>query len=171
MVPAIIHPILKRGKSPLFPPSYSLMSCVCKVFSSILNNRLVLYAETNDIFAEEQNGFRKLRPCVDHIFDLTIILRNRKQQGLSTFSASIDFSKAFDSVSHAALWHKLLAYGIHGNMRNTIKCFYSNLQSCVRVNGRLTDWFSQSVGVRQGDNLPRPSLLCSSMTWLLKSTT
>ena len=153
---AIIHPILKRGKSPLFSLSYrgiSLMSCVCKVFSSILNNRLVLYAETNDIFAEEQNGFRKLRSCVDHISVLTTILRNRKQQGLSTFSAFIDFSKAFDSVSHAALWHKLLAYGIHGNMLNTIKCLHSNLQSCVRMNGRLTDWFSQSAGVRQGDNL------------------
>ena len=38
-------------------------------------------------------------------------------------------------------------------MLNTIKCLYSNLQSWVRVNRRLTDWFSQSAGVRQGDNL------------------
>ena len=101
--------------------------------------------------------FLRHLPCwmKRHIVVLTTILRNRKQQGLSTFSAFIDFSKAFDSVSHTALWHKLLAYGIHGNMLNTIKCLYSNLQSCVRVNGRLTftDWFSQSAGVRQGENL------------------
>ena len=118
---AIIHPILKRGKSPMFSLSYmgiSLMSCVCKVFSSILNNRLVLYAEANDVFAEEENGFRKTRSCVNHIFVLTTILRNRKQQGLSTFSAFLDFPKAFDSGSHKAPWHKLLAYWIYGNMLN-----------------------------------------------------
>ena len=30
---------------------------------------------------------------------------------------------------------------------------YANLQNCVRVGRRLTDWFSQSAGVRQGDAL------------------
>ena len=38
-------------------------------------------------------------------------------------------------------------------MLNTIKALYRNLESCVRVNGRLTDWFSQVSGVRQGDTL------------------
>ena len=153
---AIIHPVLKRGKSPLFPLNYrgiSLMSTVCKVFSSILNNRLVLYAETNSIFVEEQNGFRKLRSCLDHLFVLNTVLRNRKQQGVDTFCCFVDFAKAFDSVNYGALWHKLLAYGVHGHMLKTIQSLYANLQSCVRVNGRLTDWFSQTAGVRQGDTL------------------
>ena len=30
---------------------------------------------------------------------------------------------------------------------------YSNLASCVCVNGRLKDWFQQTAGVRQGDTL------------------
>ena len=133
---AIIHPILKKGKSPLFPLSHrgiSLMSCVCKVFSAILNTRLVLFAEVSDIFADEQNGFRRLRSCVDYLFVLTTILRNRKQKGLPTFCCFVDFEKAFDSVSYPALWHKLLAYGVHGHMLNTVKSLYSNLESCVRV--------------------------------------
>ena len=29
----------------------------------IINSRLVLYMEINDIFADEQNGFRKLPPA------------------------------------------------------------------------------------------------------------
>ena len=153
---AIIHPILKAGKSPLLPLNYrgiSLMSTVCKVFSAILNNRIVLYAEINGIYVDEQNGFRRLRSCLDHLYVLNTILRNRKQQGLHTYCCFVDFAKAFDSVNHTMLWHKLLAYGVHGSMINTIKSLYSNLQSCVRVNGQLTDWFSQSTGVRQGDTL------------------
>ena len=152
----IIHPVLKRGKSPLFPLNYrgiSLMSTICKVFSAILNNRLTLFAEVHDIYADEQNGFRKLRSCLDHLFVLNTILRNRKQQRLDTYCCFVDFAKAFDSVNYDALWHKLLAYGVHGNMLRTIKSLYANLQNCVRVNGRLTDWFSQTAGVRQGDTL------------------
>ena len=41
----IIHPILKRGKNPLFPTNHrgiSLMTTVCKTFSYIINNRIVL---------------------------------------------------------------------------------------------------------------------------------
>ena len=153
---AIIHPILKKGKNPLFPTDHrgiSLMSTISKVFSSIINKRLILYLEVNDIFADEQNGFRRLRSCLDHLFVLTTIIRNRKQQGLSTFCCFIDFAKAFDSVYYPSLWHKLLAYKVHGNVLNIIKTLYANLQSCVRVNGRLTDWFSQTAGVRQGDTL------------------
>ena len=153
---ALIHPILKKGKSPLFPLNHrgiSLMSTICKAFSSILNNRITLYVEIEGILADEQNGFRKLRSCLDHLFALTTIIRNRNRHGLSTYCCFVDFEKAFDSVNHDAFWHKLLAYGIHGKNFNIIKSLYANLQSCVRVGGRLTDWFDISAGVRQGDTL------------------
>ena len=153
---SIIHPIPKKGKSPLYPLNHrgiSLLSTVCKVFSAILNNRITLYAEMTGIFADEQNGFRRLRSCLDHLFVLTTVIRNRKLQGLSTYCAFIDFAKAFDSVWHPALWHKLLACGIHGNILRTIQALHANLLGSVRVNGALTDWFSIKAGVRQGDTL------------------
>ena len=43
--------------------------------------------------------------------------------------------------------------GIRGNIFNLIISRYENLEACVRVNGQLTDWFSVTSGVRQGDNL------------------
>ena len=43
--------------------------------------------------------------------------------------------------------------GIRGNILNLIKSMYENLEACVRVNTKLTDWFSVKSGVRQGDNL------------------
>ena len=153
---AVIHPILKKGKDPLFPLSHrgiSLMSTVAKVFSSILNNRISGYMEMHSIYAEEQNGFRRLRSCLDHLFTLTTVIRNRKLQKQATFCAFVDFEKAFDSVEHSFLWYKMVACGIHGKMLNIIRTMYKNLMNCVRVCGRLTDWFAQSAGVRQGDTL------------------
>ena len=78
---SIICPILKPGKDSRDPYSYrsiSLMSTVAKLFNSVLNNRLVKCLNQKDILYDEQNGFRKYRSCLDHIYSLCTILRNRK---------------------------------------------------------------------------------------------
>ena len=96
------------------------MCCVAKIYSSILTNRLHNFLEVNNILVDEQNGFRAARSCIDHIFVLTTLLRNRKSLGLSTFLAFIDYKKAFDSVDKSLLLYKLLKIGIHGNFFNAI---------------------------------------------------
>ena len=61
---AVIHPILKPGKSPLVPLNHrgiSLISIVAKVFSTILNTRLSNFMDNQGIYAEEQNGLRRMR--------------------------------------------------------------------------------------------------------------
>ncbi|CAG2212577.1 unnamed protein product [Mytilus edulis] len=58
---SIICPILKSGKDYRDPYGYrgiSLMSTVAKLFSSILNSRMVSFFESENILCEEQNGFR-----------------------------------------------------------------------------------------------------------------
>ena len=57
-----ISPILKKGKDPLCPLHYrgiSIISTVAKVFTNILNTRLTIFLEYNNLMSEEQNGFRK----------------------------------------------------------------------------------------------------------------
>ena len=126
------------------------MSTVAKIFSTILNNRITNHLDDNGLLCNDQNGFRKLRSCLDHIYTLTSIVRNRKLQKLPTYICFVDFAKAFDSVDHDLLWYKLIKKGIHGKILKVIQTLYSNLQSCVRVNNDFTDWFSISSGVRQG---------------------
>ncbi len=48
--------------------------------------------------ADEQNDFWKRRSCIDLIFVLSSMIRNRKAKGLSTYIAYIDFEKAFDHI-------------------------------------------------------------------------
>ena len=72
---------------------------------------------------------------------------------MQTFLCFVDFAKAFDSVNRDCLWYKLQNIGVNGKMYNIIKSLYWNIESTVRVNNRLTDWFSVYSGVRQGDNL------------------
>ena len=154
---SIIKPIPKgAGKDPYLPLNYrgiSLLSCVGKLYSNILNNRLTSYLESNEILADEQNGFRKQRSCEDHLFTMSSIVRNRLKENKSTFSAFIDFSKAFDSINRELLYFKLLANNINGKLYRAIKAMYSNTVSAIRLGNLTTDWFHTESGVRQGDNL------------------
>ena len=92
------------------------MSCVAKIYFGILNKRLQTYLEENKILVNEQNGFRASRSCIDHIYVLVSVLRNRKELGQDTFLAFIDYKKAFDSVDRNLLPYKLAKMGINGRM-------------------------------------------------------
>ena len=151
---SIIKPIPKPGGDPLNPSDYkgiSLQSVVMKVFCCILNARLGDCLEDNDLLAEEQNGFRKERGCIDHLFSLTNIVETRRCLGKNTYACFIDFSKAFDSVNREALWYKVHHnFGIHGPFLTLLKSLYENVQSAVKVNNNLSDWFEVHNGVKQG---------------------
>ena len=154
---AIIVPIPKGGKAdPHIPLNYrgiSLLSTVAKLYGSVLNNRLVMYLNRNDVLVDEQNGFRSKRSCEDHIYSLTSLIRNSLDQKRSVFAIFIDLQKAFDFVDRQSLLFKLSNYGVDGKLYFAIKSLYQNTLSCIRINGQYTDWFSTTLGVRQGDTL------------------
>ena len=135
-----IKPIPKKDKDsrdPLQNRCITIMCCVAKLYSRILNVRLQKYLEANNILVDEQNGFRASRSCIDHILILCNVLKNRKSSGKDTFLSFIDFQKAFDSVDRNFLLYKLLKIGVSGNMYNAISSLYSNPKSRVILNDRL----------------------------------
>ncbi len=99
---SVINPIPKGfNKDPFVPLNYrgiSLLSCVVKVFSGIINKRIVNYCESNNIYEDEQNGFRCKSSCEEDIYSLTSIIRNKLSQNQSTYCCFIDKQKAFDWV-------------------------------------------------------------------------
>lgn len=154
---AIIKLIPKSSMTdPCLPLQYrgiSLMSTVCKIFTGVINTRITKHLEQSGIYAEEQNGFRKGRACIDHVFGLTSIIRKRNAQGLPTYVAYIDAEKAFDRVNRNLLFYKLIGTGITGRVYDVIKCLYTGTQNTINLNGYMTDTFDCEYGVRQGDCL------------------
>ena len=151
-----IKPIPKKDKDPRDPLQnrcITIMCCVAKVYSKILNKRIQTYLEKNNILVDEQNGFKACRSCIDHIFVLCTVVRNRKLQGKSTFVCYIDYKKAFDSVERNLLLFKLSQIGITGNMYNAISSMYTNPRARVILNEYETEYFDCPVGVKQGDCL------------------
>ena len=143
----------KDSRDPLQNRCITILCCIAKVYSSILNSRLKKYLEDNELLVEEQNGFRSSRSCIDHIFVLVTMLRNRKEIGKETFLAFIDYKKAFDSVERNCLFYKLAKMGIKGRMYQAISSLYSNPKSRVVLGDYMTDYFDCPIGVKQGDCL------------------
>ena len=155
---AIIAPIPKGGdKDPCQPLNYrgiSLLSCVGKLFTYIINNRIVKYCEMLNLLHDKQNGFRCKRSCVDHLFSISSIIRNRLNQSQNTYVAFIDMEKAFDWTDRNLLLYRLLELNIDGKLFNIIKSFYTGTISKVKLGPYVeTDWFNVPCGVRQGDPL------------------
>ena len=132
----------------------TLLSCLGKLFTSVINSRLNRFAEETRLINENQTGFRKNYSTLDHVFLLkNLIDLNVKNGKQKLYCAFIDYKKAFDTVWRSALWHKLVKSGITGKLYNVITNMYSNIKSCVSYNGQLSDYFVSVNGVRQGENL------------------
>ena len=66
------------------------------------------------------------------------------------YIAFIDLKAAFHSVDHASLWAIPACIGGPGKILRLFKKLYEDSQSCVRINGKLSEWFNINSGVRQG---------------------
>ena len=75
------------------------------------------------------------------------------QKGAQTDVIVMDFSKAFDKVSHLKLTEKLYRYGIGGKTNHWIKSFLSNRTQAVVVEGEASQLASVDSGVPQGSVL------------------
>ena len=151
-----IKPIYKNKGNPLDPKNFrpiTILSCLGKLFTSILNERLRKFSEEALLLNENQFGFRKSYSTTDSIFSLFSFFEILKTKKKKLFCAFVDFEKAFDTVWREALWYKLLLSKISGKMFNVILNMYKNVKSCVTYNNCKSDYFSCDIGVRQGENL------------------
>jgi len=149
----MLLPLHKSGsyENPHNYRGISLIPVICKIFTKLLNNRLVAYVKENNLVSEEQAAYRKGYGTIDQIFVLQSIVQKYlcKKKG-RFYVIFIDFAKCFDSISHKHLVYKLLQSGIHGNVLQVIRDLYEKLESCVKTQDGTTQYFECKVGTRQG---------------------
>ena len=108
---------------------------------------------TNDIITDAQFGFKPKCGTRDAIFTLHSIISSCLSKGKRLYCAFIDFKKAFDSVDRQKLWLKLSQVGIQGKLLKTIQSMYLNVKSCIGLNGDLSEYFCNKIGLMQGEVL------------------
>jgi hypothetical protein len=131
----------------------SLICNLLKVVTAVVARRIGAGLEDTGRLRREQAGFRFREECVGHAIGLREVCLRRQKDGLSTHLAFIDFSKAFDTVPHAALLYKTSRIGVRGASMAFLSRIYAHPTLRVRVGLDVTPQIHMQRGTRQGDPL------------------
>ena len=131
----------------------SLTSICCKTLELILVSNIIDHLEHNQILRPEQHGFHRYHSCETQLFELVDDLSEALERRVQTEILVLDFSKAFDKVSHNLLIHKLRHYDIRSHVNAWIENFFSDRKQAVVVEGTWSAFTPLKSGVPQGSVL------------------
>ena len=130
-------PVLK-GKGSKFDVSnyrpISLTSNICKAMESIVHKHITKHCDKHKLLSNSQHGFRQQYSTTSNLLELLNDVTQDIDNNNNVDLITIDFSKAFDSIFHSKLVHKLYCYGIQGKLLNWIKEFLNNRTFSVLIN-------------------------------------
>ena len=152
---ANVSPIFKKGDRGLasnYRP-VSLTCVCCKLMEHILVRHMLRHFDDKKIISDKQHGFRKGHSCETQLITTVNDLLASADLGNRMDISILDFSKAFDMVSHRRLMSKLDHYGIRGNIHKWISSFLNNRNQKVVIDGYSSDTISVDSGVPQGSVL------------------
>ena len=150
-----IIPVFKSDDS-FNPNNYrgiSVSSCLGKLFTLVINERLIKFLDIENTLSSFQIGFRRGYRTSDHVFVLNTIINSYFSKGKKAYACFVDFSKAYDSVWRKGLLYKLILNGLSFQFISLIDSMYSELKAAVKLSNGITPFFNSAVGLRQGCNL------------------
>ena len=150
-----ITPVYKKDDKELFGNyrPVSILPIFGKIFEKIIYERLYSFLLSQQTMTPNQFGFRKnhstshaLNFSINHIKEA---LREKKH----VLGIFIDLSKAFDTIDHKILLHKLQHYGIRGNAYSLLESYLSNRIQYVHALKTNSETMKVIYGVPQGSVL------------------
>ena len=113
-------------------------------------SNMVKHLEIYDILVNCQHGFRAKRSCETQLISLTQEITNHLHYGIQNDLLILDFSKAFDKVSHKKLLFKLDNYGIRDTTLKWIGSFLNNRMQQAVLDGESSSKLPVISGVPHG---------------------
>ena len=150
-----VIPIYK-AESKMLASNYrpiSLLPIIGKLFEKIIFTRLTSFVKKYSILYKRQYGFQHGKSTEHAIIDIQENILNSLESRETPCCLFLDFAKAFDTVNHNILLHKLNHYGIRGTALQLIESYLTDREQCTQLNNITSDMDYIKHGVPQGSIL------------------
>ena len=151
----IVSPIQKQGNL-LYMSNWrpiTILPLPGKLLEKCIHKRLLCYFDENNLISEDQYGFQADKSTMQAVMKLSKFLFEKRDKGDVLGCLFIDFSKAFNMISHDVLIQKLKAGGICDNALNWIRSYLGSRKQCTKANNRISNTRYVPNGVPQGSSL------------------
>lgn len=152
---ARITPAYKAGDRQLmtnYRPISSLL-VLNKIFEKLIVKRINTFASECNLLSDNLYGFIKSRDTQQATLRLLSNILPSETNLDCTACVFLDYSKAFDTISHKILLQKLHRYGIRGPILDLIKSYLSNRMHYVCIGSNSSSANQCDIGVPQGSVL------------------
>jgi hypothetical protein len=148
--------IPKPNKDASDPQNYrpiSLLPNFGKILEKLILKRLTLFEEANEILSLNQFGFRGQHSTTHQLMRVVEKIKFGFNVNKSFGLVQLDIERAFDTVWHNALLHKLLHFNFPIFLIKIVKSFLSERKAYVSLNKSKSNIYSIVAGVPQGSIL------------------
>lgn len=131
--------------------SWRPISLTCtdyKIYSKVLATRL--QKVIRKLIHVNQVGYIPGRSISDHIRLIDDIIHFSNHNNVPGILTSLDFKKAFDTVSKGSITTTLKKFGFGPNFLRYVDTILNETEASVKNGGWLSEWFRTTRGVRQG---------------------
>ena len=152
---ARVYPVFKSGDKSEFSNyrPISVLSSFSKIFEKVVYQRLSSYLTKENVLYAHQYGFRSGHETNMAVLQMIDKITEAIDDNSYSMGVFVDLSKAFDTLDHGILLHKLEHYGIRGVALKWFKSYLTDREQFVDYNDAQSRKLKIKTGVPQGSVL------------------
>ena len=144
------------------------LTCNCLLTNQLTLNKHSSHSQIHIYIIDHlQFGFEALSSTTMYNWAVNTVIEHYMSKGKVLYGCSMDCSKAFDMVEWVAMFKGLMKRGVKVIFIRLLMNIYRDQYCDVRWNGKFSNRFPISNGVRQG-SVSSPILFCCYMDKLIK---
>ena len=138
----------------------TILPCITRIFSYIVNKRLTRWLTANQIIHESQGGSQTGRGIHEQVMIINLFCDFMSNKNKNCFFIFYDVQKAFDTMWREGMLYKIYQMGVRGHIFDIIRNLYFRTSSCIKIKNDYSKFYQTSRGTLQGDPISSTLYTC-----------